>query len=335
MKRFLTALLCAITVFTATAFGACANESAKITVYAPDGAPALALAELMHNESGFGKEVEYHITDSSEITSHVTYEDDYKNADLCILPVNAASKLLGNGNRYKVLGAVTHGNLFIVSGKDKEDVTAENFKTVLGGAKIGVVNLPAFPGAVTKLLLNKFGVENATLQNVKPTEIDGNGSEYDYFVMPEPAASTRTGVAALNLKTAGNLQTLYGGQNGYPQAVLVAKTSLIESDFHFINDFQKALGHSSQWLLDESVTAETILAAVTSHYADPENTAPAFNSKNLTKTVIKNCAVRFTVAGDCWQSVMQFLKELKAAGDATATEVTEEFFHSLINEPIS
>ena len=183
-----------------------------------------------------------------------------------------------------------------------------------------------FPGAITKVILSKYSVtESVDLQAVQPTEVTGVGSDFDYFVIPEPAASTRLGNANLSLKLAGSLQELYGGANGYPQAVLVAKNSLIESEPEFISDFIAAVAASSQWLLKDEVTSETILNAIRSHYPDPENTAPAFN--NLSKSVIANCAVNFTAAADCKAEVKTFLTKLKAVNPDFAAEVADNFFY--------
>lgn len=329
MKKFLTAFLCVVVLcLSALGLTACVQKTnGEITVYAPDGAPALALAKLMSEENKFGKNVSYHIVSAEEITSTVTYSDESKNADMCILPVNAASKLLGSGARYKMLGAVTHGNLFIVASKDKPELTAENFIENLSGKKVGVVNFAAFPGAATKLIMQKYEIlNNVTLESVNAPQVDGNSSGYDYFVIPEPAASTRIANANLNLKQVGSLQTLYG-ENGYPQAVLVAKNSLIEKEPELISKFAAAMTDSASWLLNESVSAETIIGAVKNHYADPENTKPAFTAANLTKSVIKNCAVNFVSSADCKERVKTFLNELISVKDSTATAVSDEFFY--------
>ena len=325
MKKFFLALAGALLVaLSLVGFTACDNgaTNGKVTVYAPDGAPALSIARLISENTDLGKEMSYHIVGAEEITTSVTYKDDSKNADLCILPVNAASKLLGNGTRYKMLGTVTHGNLFILASKDKEEITSENFASALSGKKVGVMNLPGFPGAIFKLLISKYNVENVTPEGLSDiSQVVGTQSEYDYFVVPEPAASVRVGNENLNLKVVGSLQSLYG-DNGYPQAVLVAKNSLIESDPQFISKFMKAMDDNAKWLADESVESSTILAAVTSLYP-----TTSFNAKNLTKPVIANCAVRFTASADCKNAVINILAELKAAGDAAATAVTDDFFY--------
>lgn len=324
MKKFLATLAGAL--FIALSFvglTSCKNEKdGKISLYAPDGAPALSIARLIAENTDLGREMSYNIVGSEEITSCVTYEDNSKNADLCILPVNAASKLLGNGTRYKMLGTVTHGNLFIVASKDKEDITSENFASALSGKKVGVINLPAFPGAVFKLLLTNHNIsDKVTLEAVNAGQVNGTQTDYDYFVIPEPAASVKVGNPNLNLKVVGSLQTLYG-EKGYPQAVLVAKNSLIESEPQFISNFMKAMDDNAKWLLNESVEASTILSAVSSLYP-----STSFNAQNLTKPVIANCAVRFAASSDCKSDVIKILSELKGAGDGAATAVSDDFFY--------
>lgn len=330
MKKVLTSLLCAITLVVSLCFTACSPaEKGVVTVYVPDGAPALSIARLMDEDVNLGREVNYHIVDASEIQSTVTAFDESDNADLCILPVNTASKLLGNGEKYQMLGVVTHGNLFIAANKDKAEITSDNFIQILRDKKVGVVNLPAFPGALFKLIINKYtfalsSVVNINLENVAATAVSGTTTDFDYFVLPEPAASTRVGNANLQLKIVGSLQSLYG-ENGYPQAVLVSKKSLIESDPAFIKSFMNEMKANAEWLLKDEVTAESLVSAIAAHH--PENTNMTFNANNLTKNVIANCAIRFD---DCTASdtaVKNILSELKTAGDSMATAVSDSFFY--------
>lgn len=327
MKKFLTVLLSLAAVFaSAFGFSACGkNNAAKIEVYAPDGAPALSVARMMSENLQFGKEVDYHVVDANSITSYVTYENTDKNADLCILPVNDASKLIGDGAKYKMLGAVTHGNLYIVSATGSTVLTRENFAAEISGKRLGVVQMAKFPGAMTKLLLNEYGVsDSVTAEAVQPAQVSGTGTDFDYFVIPEPAASTRVNNANLNLKFAGSLQELYG-ESGYPQAVLVAKSSLVESEPEFIANFMDGMKENATWLLSESVTGETVLNAIKARYPDPENTTPAFN--NLSKDVIKNCAVKFEGSADCKEEVKAFLQKLKGVNAGFANEVSDSFFY--------
>lgn len=331
MKKFLS-VIAAFAAFTLSAFGfsACGGGTQKdaVSVYMPDGAPALALAQLMAEDMQFGREVTYRVVDADSIKSTVTYNDMSKNADICILPVNDASKTVGDGASYKLLGTVTHGNLYIVSATERVTLTADNFAREISGKKLGVVQLAKFPGAITQVLLNDYGVsDSVTVEAVLPTEVTGVGSDCDYFVIPEPAASTRVGNKNLNLKQAGSLQELYGGEAGYPQAVIIAKNSLIESDPEFISAFTSAISANAEWLMKDEVTSETILGAIRAHYPDPENTAPAFT--NLSKSVIANCAVKFVSADRCKTEINSFLSKLIAVNADFAAQVSDSFYYSV------
>ena len=135
----------------------------EITVYMPDGAPALALAKLMSEDSA-DDGVSYKVVAPSLIASKVTYKDESQNADLCVMPVTAASKLLGAGDRYKMVGVVTHGNLFLIS-KTGETLTAENMQS-LKGKTIGVLNINEVPGLTFKAILNEYNIPFEEKQTV-------------------------------------------------------------------------------------------------------------------------------------------------------------------------
>lgn len=133
------------------------SDPGEVSIYAPDGAPALALAKLMAEENQFGQiSVEYNIVPADTIGARVTGEDPA--ADICILPLNAASRLLGSGQTYKMLGTVTNGNLYILS-KDGASVTSENIREELNGKTIGVIQLNNVPGLTLKIILEKYDID--------------------------------------------------------------------------------------------------------------------------------------------------------------------------------
>lgn len=134
------------------------ESKGTVSVYMPDGAPALAMAKMMCSSPDVGKSLDFHVVAANTINACVTYNDEAQNADLCVLPVNAAAKLLGNGGRYQLLGGVTHGNLFIISSEGAQ-LSGNNLKDKLSGKRVGVVNLSAVPGLTFKMILNKYGVK--------------------------------------------------------------------------------------------------------------------------------------------------------------------------------
>lgn len=135
-------------------------QSRKISVYAPDGAPALGLAKLM-SENAL-ENVEYTIVNANIIQTFVSGASP--KADICVLPVNLAVKLLGNAQNYKLLGTLTHGNLYLLA-KDNTQINADNLGN-LKGKTVGVVNLAAVPGLTFKLVLKSYGIEYTELYNV-------------------------------------------------------------------------------------------------------------------------------------------------------------------------
>ena len=136
-----------------------ADTDKTYSVYAPDGAPALALVNAIEDKA---EKFEYHVVDSSTIQTYVTGEEPA--ADFCILPLNAASKVLGTGTTYQMLGTVTNGNLFFLSSEDNEDLTQDNISTLVGKS-VGVVQLPNVPGLTLQAVLNKYDIDYQIVEN--------------------------------------------------------------------------------------------------------------------------------------------------------------------------
>lgn len=336
MKKFL-ALVVSVLMCVCLAAGvtACGKSDPAVAVYMPDGAPALAVAQLMAEDNQFETEVEYTVVDSTTITTYVTGENP--KADICILPVNSASKLLGTGAVYKMLGTVTHGNLFMLKKAGGEDITADNLENLVGKT-VGVINLAAIPGLTIKLILNDNDIsynvvgndgavaeDKVNLKAVEAEEVLPTNSDCDYFIVPEPAATTKVSATGGKLAFASDLQELYGSYNGYPQAVLVAKNSLIESQPEFIEEFMTAIADNASWLLSESTAAETVVNAVQAHLT--EGLSPTFSAQNLSKDVIANCAINFVKSAYCKEEVNAILKKIIAVDASMAEEVAESFYY--------
>ena len=306
------------------------------SVYAPDGAPALALVNAIEDKA---EEFEYHVVDPSTIQTYVTGAEP--EADFCILPVNLASKVLGTGTVYKMLGTVTNGNLFFLSSEDNEDLTEDNLSTLVGKS-VGVVQLPNVPGLTLQAVLNKYDIDYQIVENdgekatdkvnliaFDPANVTPAG-ECDYYLCPEPAASTKikgTASAQKPFRMAGDLQALYGGEEGYPQAVLVAKKSVLEGDKTDKDAVEKMLSYmeeSGAYL--KTVTPDTVLSALDG--VRTEGLSASFNANNLTNEVIANCSVRFSPSSECKKRVNAFLEELIAVNESAAKAVSDDFFYN-------
>ena len=232
-----------------------------------------------------------------------------------------------------MLGGVTHGNLYLLA-KDEgaaTSVTAENLNGLIGKT-VGVLQINEGPGLTLKAILNKHGVAWQELTNggeaasdkvnlLAITGADAVGTvEADYFMIAEPAASAQ---AKKGYSIVGDLQALYGGGNGYPQAVLVAKNGLVEEYGDWLADFVEDVSESAAWL--ETASGEEIVATVSAHLED-QGATTSLKAPLLNSAVLARCGVRFTYAADMRGRVDGFLDELLAVNDKAAAIPSEAFY---------
>ncbi len=345
MKKSSVILLSAVFAVSAFSFASCdGNEDLKqsdyplsVKVVMPDGAPALSMAKLMSDDKSevgslYEGNVDYDVVDASTISTYVTGEAPV--ADLCVLPVNLASKLLGSGETYQMLGSVTHGNLYLLSSKYGDEVKVENLSS-LKGKTVGVVNLANVPGLIFKSILNDNGVEYNELKNdgvadenkVNLKAIEGGDvgvlQDVDYYVAPEPAASLKVSrIEKLNF--VGDLQKLYGGDDGYVQAVLVAKTSFIAEYGAFVNEFLKEMDENDEWL--ETASSSDVVNIIVENLT--EGMTPTFNANNLTASVIDNCGISFEYSVDCKDATNEIISKFISINANSAKTVSDEFFNT-------
>ncbi len=335
-------LLCTILAATMSAIGvfgiaACGQKSNELEVVAPDGAPALALLNAIAGEEQKEEELfDFEVVNSSLIQTFVTGASP--KADIAVLPVNLAAKMLGNGASYEMLGAVTWGNFYFLTTGDNPVLTAENLG-VLTGKKVGVVQLPNVPGLTFRSVLGAHELDCNVLPSAQAEAVPEKvnlvafdsaenvtpASLCDYYLCPEPAASTKIAKTASSptpFKKGGDLQALYG-EGGYPQAVAVAKKSVIESRKKDVETFISYLEGSAEYLA--SVTPATVLALLDD--VRTEGLKPSFSAENLTPEVIANCSVRYTASKLCKQDVVTFLTKLMGIDPQAAALPADGFFY--------
>ena len=156
MKK-ITCLLLTLIISFASLFISC-NNSGEICVYAPDGAPALALSAVIKKDF---KNTKINIVSADKIASFVSGKD--KKADVCILPINMASKLIGSGEDYKMLGTLTHGNFYFLSTSETV-IDKENIESLIGKT-IGVMQLQNVPGLTLQSILTTNNIAYITIQD--------------------------------------------------------------------------------------------------------------------------------------------------------------------------
>lgn len=336
LKRKVAAIACAAAAVFVLGVSACAEDTGSgefsYTVAMPDGAPALAAARLMVEDMQFGVEVNYTVVNSNAITQQVSGGV----ADICILPVNAAVQVAGSGETYSLLGTVTHGNLYMLSAKHPdEQITVSNLKSLVGKT-VGCIQLSSFVGNVFKIILEDNDIPYTVVESVSDAKSDSvnliniaepstgitPAAEFDYMIGAEPLVTAKT-TAAPALKIVGDIQALYG-ENGFPQAVMLAKNSVIEQNSEFIADFISAVEANAEWIASDDADMTAIVNAINANYGGATS---SLNANNLNSTVISRCAIEFVSATECRQEITDFIDKLEAVTGTTLT-IADKFFYS-------
>ncbi len=357
-KTKIFALVFAISLFSAAGFSGCSKDDSSnderspqaVTVYMPDGAPAMAFAKLMKEDTAENN-VSYTVVDPSTIAARITNKDESKNADICVLPVTAASKLVGDGTRYQMLGVVTNGNLCILS---KDEALINAFETnacqdisYLVGKTVGVMKINDLPGVTFKSILDGYGLDWQELKNdgevasdkvnlkaiADATAIDAAATDVACYVVAEPAASVQvkkkgfTNVCALEVLYDQSIgKTNADAFEGYPQAVMVAKTTLLQSDAEWVNSFIGQVEASIKSLNNGELTGEEIVNVIRTNQED-EHYKTTLSASVLTADVIVRCAVRFTDSATAKTPVQQYLAGLIKVEATAAKAVGDGFFY--------
>ena len=322
MRKRALGLACALTVCAFACVG-CGGEKKNLRIYMPDGAPALALGLPMY-ENNKSDGVEYHVVSAQVIQTYVT--GNQPEADVCVLPVNLAAKLLGSGEIYQMAGVVTHGNMYFLAEGDVE-YAKENLSDFIGKT-LGVVQLANVPGLTLKIALQENGVAyndlsgggetRADAVNLKPVNPNGLIGA-DVYLVPSPEADKHVENTALRF--VGDLQAIYG--NGYPQAVIVAKKSVIESRGEWLESLLSKIDENTEWL--KTAPKNTIAESVIGCLAD--GLTPKFTAETLTDGAIAHSGVWFQYMNA--QTVLEvegFLQKMVEIDSAKAAVPHRDFY---------
>ena len=319
MKK-IAIFLCLIFCFLTTL--GCGKSSDKLLLVCPDGAPAIS-AYALKDVNG----IDFSVYPSTLIPQSITQDIRKKNADIAILPVNLASKLCTSGEDYKMVGVLTHGNLYGIS---KSRVGIDNIK----GKSVGVIQLNSVPGYTVKLMLNSFNIQYTENKNEKNSDnvylfnINADALAIsnmladniaDLCIVAEPMCSYLESRFAIERSL--DVQSVYGS---FPQAIMVVKTTILENKKDKVNEIVSALDGYDYTALNPTELVSWINSKM------GESTS-SLNPVTLSKQALLNSNIHFERATTQKEKVKKYLSELKIFDTELGTvaeNVSDNFFWS-------
>ncbi len=309
LRIVFSVIIIVILAVSALAFAACGNKKTPtdIVVAMPDGAPALALAQLMDQTGAIGSyNLSYSIKDGTAIRSAVMSGE----ADIALLPMNIAAALYNGGIDVRLVSVNIFGLLYLVGSESYDDGL---------NSLIGKVVYNVGQGGTPDYTFKKILSSNGIAYEESDTAVDGKVALaymtpsvlvpqlktgiIKYAVLGEPqvtlaiTGSSNTVLADLQEEW----KTVTGSEAaGYPQVGLVVKASLLESDPAFVQTFLQLVRDNADWVLANPADAGQIIR-------DNEGTMPV----TLTSAIVEKCNIRFLTAEDAKADVVSYLTVLR------------------------
>lgn len=320
MKKFLAlvlSLLCLVLPCVS-----CSEPNVDFTLVCPDGAPAMSAYAIGDKDN-----VDTTVYASGDAVSAITALMSGGDVDFAILPVNLATKNAKFG--YTMLGVLTHGNLYGIS-KTETNLTVNGLK----GKKIGTIQIGAVPGFTIKSALKNNAIDfvlnesELSSNNVFITGLDANkdaivnaldSNVVDVAIVAEPMCSMITSTGDFNKCFA--LHELYGS---YPQAVLMVKNSVLESNEKAVKEVLRAFSSFSF----ENTSGAQIVDFVNSNMNN--GATSTLKPVALTKSAIEGSNIRFSLAKDEKANVLAYIEDLKSFNTALGSvvdDVDDSFFY--------
>lgn len=307
MKKLIAVIVClAVIAALICSFVACTPTPLQMTelnIYLPDGAPALAVANLFETQYIADKVLNLHITTGIDVQSKVLSGE----ADIVICPTNMAATLYNKGADYKLISANIFGLLYLVGNKPaaslnelvgkvvhsigKNNTPEYVFKTILANADIECVESDV--AVEGKVAIRYYGTGGEIIPRLK-------SGEFDYAILGEPAATKSAAPELFDLQALWKQATEL--DESYPQAGVFVKSALLE-DADFIDELLNALTSNAQYLQDNSDKVASLLV---------QNGSSDFNGVTFTKQVLERCNIRCVKATDCKTQLTAYFNAIAA-----------------------
>lgn len=314
MKKFLSIMLVAALAVTALALVGCDEPEQPqegYTFVIPDGAPALGAVSVLNDVPDGIKSVE--IVPSNTISQRAVQ------SDIAVVPANLAANLYNKGQDVKLVGTVTHGNLFVLGTTNSVKALAD-----LEGKLVYSIGQNSVPDYVFRTLLKEAGIDvvqgDAAQEGKVTVNYKNDGSEVMQQLVAAQEGEDVVGVlaepAVTNAKKKGmvelfDLQSLWqtrtgADATGYAQAVLIVKGD-VAKDKAFMDRLIAALEGNAAFVTEHSGEVAGIIAKVY-----PQS---SFAAQTFTAETLERCNCAFTTGAACkaeFEAMAEAIAEINA-----------------------
>ena len=304
MKKYLAILVAILLLVSICTMCACNNNGGEkeqpeeITMYVPDGAPALSVAKIINDKTVGSTTVNTTITTGEAVVAKCGNGE----ADMAVLPTNAAVNICSKRSDYLLFSVNVYGVLYIVGTENISSLSQLQGQTLYS---IGLGNTPQY---VFETICNKQGVSfnggsngitvqyEADASSIIPLVIKG---DVQFALIGEPAVTQLSNKMASQGKTMYKLfdlqqlwqQATGSEQKGYPQASMIVKKSLLTNEF--AQQLMTALSENSSFLTENLSELNNIMKAAQSSL-DLNYTAELLERCNLTVIPVKDAKADIT-----------------------------------------
>jgi NitT/TauT family transport system substrate-binding protein len=333
MKKIITVVIIAIVAFSLMlSFAACQKtkgdtDMVNIKIVVPDGAPALAIAKLIHDGTSLeGYNISYEVVPgATEISAKLVNGE----ADFAIAPTNTASILYNNNAGIRMLSASTYGNLYLV-GKNAVDSL-----NGLIGSIVLIIGQGGTPDLTFRYILTQKGIPFVNSDAPVPGKVAlryvGSGSELipllkqnfaGYGILGQPAVAQALG-AVQDLKNLFAIHELWSEvTNGkaYTQAVFIGKSSVVEAHPAFVAWLLGRLEENVSWIAAHPAEAQAAIVSVGS-----------LLTVTFDEASINGSNIRYVPAGDAKADVLAYLEILASFNTNTVggSVPGDDFFYTV------
>lgn len=302
MKKLISIILTATIICLACALCACNGEATELSLYVPDGAPTLSVAKIIHDGKVGSNTVNTVVTTGEEVVAKCASGE----ADIAVLPTNAAVKICSTRDDYQIFSVNVYGVLYVV-GTERIDTISQ-----LKGQTLYSIGLGNTPEYVFKTICDKQGVnydggDGITIQYESDAStiirqlLQGKAK---FALIGEPAVTQLTKNAASLGKTVYNLfdlqqlwqQATGSDKVGYPQACMIVKKELLTDNFakKLTDELSANKAYVLKQATDSSLKAELMMNGST---LDVDYTAD----------LIERCNISFVPAAEAKSDVERYL----------------------------